>query len=60
MVKRFDHLSIVVRDIDQARAFFSALGFAEALSVVISESSLPATWAFRASKPSMSRWLSLP
>jgi len=36
MVKHFDHLTIVVRDIDQAKAFFSALGFAEAISVVIS------------------------
>ena len=36
MVKHFDHLTIVVRDIDHAKAFFSALGFAEAMSVVIS------------------------
>ena len=36
MVKHFDHLTIVVRDIDQAKTFFSALGFAEAISVVIS------------------------
>ena len=36
MVKHFDHLTIVVRDIDQAKAFFSALGLAEAISVVIS------------------------
>jgi len=36
MVKHFDHLTIVVRDIDQAKTFFSALGFAEAIFVVIS------------------------
>jgi catechol 2,3-dioxygenase-like lactoylglutathione lyase family enzyme len=36
MVKRFDHLTIVVRDIYQAKEFFSVLGFAEAISVVIS------------------------
>ena len=35
MVKRFDHLTIVVRDIDRAKAFFSVLGFKEAMSVVI-------------------------
>ncbi|MGH8012588.1 MAG: VOC family protein [Candidatus Binataceae bacterium] len=35
MVKRFDHLTIVVRDIDGTKAFFSALGFKEAISVVI-------------------------
>jgi catechol 2,3-dioxygenase-like lactoylglutathione lyase family enzyme len=36
MVKNFDHLTIVVRDIDSAKAFFSILGFTEAMSVVIS------------------------
>lgn len=35
MVKHFDHLTIVVRDIGRAKAFFSVLGFAEAMSVVI-------------------------
>ncbi len=35
MVKRFDHLTIVVRDIDYAKAFFAVLGFKEAMSVVI-------------------------
>ena len=35
MLKRFDHLTIVVRDIDRAKAFFSVLGFKEAMSVVI-------------------------
>jgi len=35
MVKRFDHLTIVVCDIDRAKAFFSVLGFKEAISVVI-------------------------
>jgi catechol 2,3-dioxygenase-like lactoylglutathione lyase family enzyme len=35
MAKRFDHLTIVVRDIDRAKAFFGILGFKEAISVVI-------------------------
>jgi catechol 2,3-dioxygenase-like lactoylglutathione lyase family enzyme len=35
MVKHFDHLTIVVRDIERAKAFFGVLGFKEALSVVI-------------------------
>ena len=35
MVKRFDHLTIVVRDVDRAKAFFAVLGFKEAISVVI-------------------------
>ena len=35
MLKNFDHPSIVVRDIDRAKAFFRALGFKEAMSVVI-------------------------
>ncbi|MGJ0620302.1 MAG: VOC family protein [Methylocystis sp.] len=36
MVKNFDHLTIVVRDVDAAKKFFAVLGFAEAMSVVIS------------------------
>jgi catechol 2,3-dioxygenase-like lactoylglutathione lyase family enzyme len=35
MAKRFDHLTIVVRDVDRAKAFFGLLGFKEAISVVI-------------------------
>jgi catechol 2,3-dioxygenase-like lactoylglutathione lyase family enzyme len=35
MVERFDHLTIVVRDVDRAKAFFGLLGFKEAISVVI-------------------------
>ena len=35
MVKNFDHLTIVVRDVDSAKAFFATLGFIEASSVVI-------------------------
>jgi catechol 2,3-dioxygenase-like lactoylglutathione lyase family enzyme len=31
----FDHLTIVVRDIERAKAFFAVLGFKEAMSVVI-------------------------
>ena len=36
MIKRFDHLTIVVRDIADAKRFFGLLGFEEAVSVVIS------------------------
>ena len=36
MLKHFDHLTIVVRDIQRARVFFGVLGFKEATSVIIS------------------------
>jgi catechol 2,3-dioxygenase-like lactoylglutathione lyase family enzyme len=36
MIKRFDHLTIVVNDIPEAKRFFGLLGFKEAVSVVIS------------------------
>jgi catechol 2,3-dioxygenase-like lactoylglutathione lyase family enzyme len=35
MLRHFDHLTIVVRDLDSARAFFAVLGFKEAMAVVI-------------------------
>jgi catechol 2,3-dioxygenase-like lactoylglutathione lyase family enzyme len=35
MPTHFDHLTIVVRDIDRAKAFFALLGFREAISAVI-------------------------
>ena len=35
MLKNFDHLTIVVRDVERAKAFFAVLGFKEAMSVVI-------------------------
>src|SRR5450432_236472 len=35
MPTHFDHLTIVVRDVDRAKAFFALLGFKEAISVVI-------------------------
>lgn len=35
MVRHFDHLTIVVRDLERARRFFGLLGFKEAISVVI-------------------------
>lgn len=35
MLKHFDHLTIVVRDVDRAKAFFGVLGSKEAMSVVI-------------------------
>lgn len=36
MVQNFDHLTVVVRDVDAAKRFFAVLGFAEAMTVVIS------------------------
>jgi catechol 2,3-dioxygenase-like lactoylglutathione lyase family enzyme len=36
MIKRFDHLTLVVRDLDRAKRFFELLGFREDMSVVIS------------------------
>lgn len=35
MLTHFDHLTIVVRDVSRAKEFFAALGFREAMSVVI-------------------------
>jgi len=35
MLKRFDHVTVVVRDLDAARAFFELLGFKEDKAVVI-------------------------
>jgi catechol 2,3-dioxygenase-like lactoylglutathione lyase family enzyme len=36
MVKHFDHVTIVVQDLDRAKKFFGLLGFKEAIAVVIS------------------------
>ena len=36
MVKNFDHVTIVVRDVEAAKRFFALLGFKEVTSVVIS------------------------
>ena len=35
MVKSFDHVTIVVRDLEKAKAFFALLGFEETLVAVI-------------------------
>ncbi len=35
MISNFDHVTVVVRDIDKARAFFSLLGLEETISKVI-------------------------
>jgi len=35
MIKRFDHVTIVVRDVEAAKRFFGLLGFQEVKSVVI-------------------------
>jgi catechol 2,3-dioxygenase-like lactoylglutathione lyase family enzyme len=36
MVKRFDHVTFVVRDMDEAKRFFGLLGFQVDLDVMIS------------------------
>jgi catechol 2,3-dioxygenase-like lactoylglutathione lyase family enzyme len=36
MVKRFDHITFVVRDVEAAKRFFGLLGFRETQSVVVS------------------------
>lgn len=36
MLKRFDHVTVAVRDLDAARSFFQLLGFKEDKAVVIS------------------------
>ena len=36
MVKHFDHMTIVVHDLERARRFFGLLGFKEAMAVVVS------------------------
>ncbi len=36
MINRFDHVTVVVKDVDQAKAFLALLGFEEDRSVVIS------------------------
>jgi len=36
MVRHFDHVTIVVRDVDKAKAFFALLGFQEDHAMVIS------------------------
>ena len=36
MVKHFDHVTVVVRDVEKAKAFFALLGFEQDRSVVIS------------------------
>ena len=35
MIKHFDHVTIVVRDVEAAKQFFGLLGFKEDKSVVI-------------------------
>jgi hypothetical protein len=35
MPTHFDHLTMVVRDIDRAKTFFALLGFKEAISEII-------------------------
>jgi catechol 2,3-dioxygenase-like lactoylglutathione lyase family enzyme len=35
MLKHFDHVTIVVRDVERAKTFFGVLGFKQAISTVI-------------------------
>ena len=49
MVTRFDHVTIAVRDLDRAKAFFALLGFVEDKAVVISGRPSRRTWAWTAS-----------
>jgi catechol 2,3-dioxygenase-like lactoylglutathione lyase family enzyme len=49
----FDHLTIVVRDVERAKAFFAVLGFKEAMSVVIAGEPFASYMACPASRPSM-------
>ena len=56
MVTRFDHITIVVRDADKAKAFFALLGFVEQQSVVISGGQFASYMEFRTSRRSMSLW----
>jgi catechol 2,3-dioxygenase-like lactoylglutathione lyase family enzyme len=37
MVKRFDHMTMVVQDLERAKRFFGLLGFKEAIAVELSE-----------------------
>lgn len=53
MIKRFDHLTIVVNDIPEAKRFFGLLGFKEAISVVISGETFAGIWGWRGSRRSM-------
>ena len=46
MLKHFDHLTIVVRDVQRAKAFFGVLGFKEATSAIISGEPFASTWVF--------------
>jgi len=47
MLKHFDHLTIVVRDLEGAKAFFRVLGFKEAKSVIIAGEPFASYMAFR-------------
>lgn len=51
MVKHFDHLTIVVRDVDAAKRFFALLGFEHERSVVISGEVFADYMGCQASKP---------
>ena len=44
MVKNFDHVTVVVRDLENAVRFFDLFGFKEVKSVVISGGKLEHTW----------------
>ena len=56
MLKNFDHLTIVVRDLERAKAFFAVLGFKEAMSVVIAGEPFASYWVSRVSKRTTPHW----
>ena len=47
----FDHMTVVVTDLDEARRFFGLLGFTERVAVVVSGERWSATWASPTGKP---------
>lgn len=51
-----DHVTVAVRNLEEARSFFSLLDFQEEKSLVISGPVFQSTWAFRIWRQSTSRW----
>jgi len=52
MINRFDHVTVVVKDVDQAKAFLALLGFEEDNRSSSRAGSSPTTWASRVSRRS--------
>ena len=49
----FDHMTVVVTDLEEAKRFFGLLGFVERIAVVASGRKSLATWASRTGRPTM-------